>query len=422
MKLTDLLEERTRVTGAMRTLHAEADAAGALPPEKEQRFGTLKTELESVEQRIQRQTLIDDLDRRAPGILLNGRGDGAYEDRARGFSLVRAIRARCGDRVDDGAEREISQEVERRAGRAFQGIAVPDQYFLEQRTLVIGSVSPPSADALYQTQHRPDLFIDVLRSQLVVGRLGATVLNDLVGDQEIPRQTASSDAQHVAEDSALSETDAEFDDVRLTPKTVGSVTSFSRRALINATPSVEGLVRRDLAAVIANAIDFQAVLGDGSGNTPVGVVNDGATSATLATPSWAQVLAFISAIQSADADLGSLGWLTNPRGVTTLRSTNKVAGEAEHGFIMTEPGNLAGYPLLTTTAVPLGDTSPDTTSIVFGSWSQLIVGYWSGIDVLVNPYSDAAYLRGRVQVRAMRDYDVAVRHGAAFAVAEDLDA
>ena len=66
--------------------------------------------------------------------------------------------------------------------------------------------------------------------------------------------------------------------------------------------------------------------------------------------------------------------------------------------------------------------SPQMAVVLFGAWSQLIVGYWSGLDVLVNPYSEDDYLRGRVSVRAMRDYDVAVRHPESFAFAEDVNA
>ena len=57
----------------------------------------------------------------------------------------------------------------------------------------------------------------------------------------------------------------------------------------------------------------------------------------------------------------------------------------------------------------------------FGAWSQLLLGYWSGLDVLVNPYGEADYVRGRVSVRAMRDYDTQVRHKESFVVAADLD-
>ena len=69
----------------------------------------------------------------------------------------------------------------------------------------------------------------------------------------------------------MTETDATFDDVTLSPKTVGAVTSYSRRTLINAVPAIEEIVRHDLTAVIAEAIDYQALFGDGTGNTPIGV-------------------------------------------------------------------------------------------------------------------------------------------------------
>ena len=171
--------------------------------------------------------------------------------------MVKAINAALGEDVDAGFEREISAEVRSRSGRKFQGIAVPDQYFtVEQRTLLVGS----SAAQLYPETHRGDLFIDRLRASLIVGRFGATVLNDLVGDQDIPRQTASATAQWVAEDGALTETQPTFDDVTLSPKTVGAVTSYSRRTLINAVPAIEEIVRNDLTAVIAEAIDYAGVV------------------------------------------------------------------------------------------------------------------------------------------------------------------
>jgi hypothetical protein len=64
----------------------------------------------------------------------------------------------------------------------------------------------------------------------------------------------------------------------------------------------------------------------------------------------------------------------------------------------------------------------ETTSVViFGAWSQLLVGYWSGVDILVNPYESVAYMKGRVLMRIMRDCDVAVRHGKSFAYASLAD-
>ena len=84
---------------------------------------------------------------------------------------------------------------------------------------------------------------------------------------------------------------------------------------------------------------------------------------------------------------------------------------------------LAGYPLLATSALP--GVAPAVTpevnaALIFGDWSQLMVGSWTGIDILANPYETTAYAKGRVLIRAMKDVDVQVRHPEAFAFSDTI--
>lgn len=427
MKLHELREKRSAAVTEMRGLADKAETENRdLTTDEDKRFGELKTEIAGLDKKIERAETLASAERSAPAILVNGHGDGNFETRARDFSITRALVASLprdlgGGNVDAGFEREISQEVARRSGRKFEGIAVPDECLVEQRTLTTAG----DAASLYPTVHRPDLFIDMLRSRLITGRLGATVLNGLVGDNDIPKQIGSSTAQWVGEEGEITATDADFDDVHLRPKTVGAITSFSRRTLINAQPSVEMLVRRDLAAVVARAIDRAAILGTGAGNMPLGVVNtSGVHSLSLAGPSWDQVTDFAASIESDDADVGTMGWAMTPKAAKVFRTTLKVSGDASGGFLMDSRDSLDGFTVARTTALPDSDGgSPEQedSTVIFGAWNQLLVGYWSGLDLLVNPYESAAYSRGRVLVRAMRDCDVAVRHAESFAFANDLD-
>ena len=415
-KLHELQERRATCVAEMRSINDKAETEKRdYSADEDKRHKDLKAELSGLDRQIDRARDLVEAERSTPAIVHHGNlGDGQYENRARKFSLLKAINARLGEDVDVGFEREISQEVARRSGKKFSGIAVPDEYFqVEKRTLLVGS----SAATLYPEQHRDELFIDVLRARIIVGRLGATVLDGLIGDQDIPRQTASSTAQWVAEDGSLTETDPTFDDVTLSPKTVGAMTSYSRRTLINALPSIEGIVRNDLANVIANAIDLAALIGPGTGNTPTGITSEsGVLTATLATPTWAQVLAMPAAVQRVNADVdGSGAWAMAPDAVLKLRSTAKVAS-TDSVMIMDGPTDLVGYPVAVSSV--LDDTGGGT--VIFGYWSQLLVGYWSGVDILVNPYETTAYAKGRVLVRAMRDTDVAVRHPTSFVYATDL--
>jgi HK97 family phage major capsid protein len=425
MSTRDLLEQRANTVQAMRALtdHPGGDD-GDLSEAQSADFDAHRTKLENLEARLARQQLLDDAERRlaAPTIIKGNGTDGRFEERARSFSLVKAINAALGEDVDAGFEKEISAEVRSRSGRSrpFQGIAVPSQYFeVERRVLTVTGAG--AANDLYPTIHRPDLFIDLLRSSLLVGRLGATILDGLVGDQHIPRQTGTTTAAWLAEDAALSPTDPAFDDVTLTPKTVGVVTSYSRKTLLNAQPSIERLLRADLANVIARAIDAGALYGPGTGDQPLGVANQpGIVTATLVGPTWAQVLAVIATIQSVDADVGSLGWAIHPKGVAKLRGTTVVATTGE-SMLMAEPGSLAGYPVVTSTAMPTAGGPPATsTTVLFGAWSQLLVGYWSGLDLLLNPYDSVGYLRGRVMLRAMQDVAVGVRHVESFVKSTNL--
>jgi len=423
-KLHELQEARSQAVTEMRTLTTKAEAEKRdLNEQEDARFKELRSKVETLDKQIERARFLADEERAAPAVLHHGRGDGNFEERARGFQLTRAIAARLGASVDDGFEREMSQEVARRTGRTFEGIAVPDQYF-EARTV---TAATQAAD-LIPNVHRSDLYIDRLRASLLTGRMGATVLDNLVGDVDIPKAKTGASAYWVAEDGTVTESTPDFQDVNLRPKTVGAITSFTRRTILNAVPAIEGILRNELAQTIASAIDYQAIMGDGTGNTPTGIVNtSGVADVDMsAGPTWAKVLEHIANVQAASADLGTMGWAADPFAVKKMRSTLRDAGIA--GYIMEAANALAGYSLMTSAALPGDGKDPAGTpagipsTLVFGDWSNLLIGYWSGVDILVNPYEGTAYSKGRVLIRAMRDVDVAVRHAEAFSKSTDLKA
>jgi hypothetical protein len=50
--------------------------------------------------------------------------------------------------------------------------------------------------------------------------------------------------------------------------------------------------------------------------------------------------------------------------------------------------------------------------VLFGNWLDLVIGMWSGVDLVVDEYTRAA--RGDVVITAMMDVDIAVRHPESF--------
>lgn len=417
MNLRDLNERRALLVTEMRALTEKpAGTGGDLSTEQSAKFDSLKTELEGIEKRVARQALLDEAERRMAGQQIAGSGDNRLDEELRNFSLRRAICSQIHDMaqsMDCGRERELSAEIAKRAGRPFKGIAIPMSVFqLERRNLVSSGGSPDSGGwNLVGTDLRPDLYIDALRAKMVVRRLGATVLSGLHGDLDIPKLSSASTAGWVADDAALTQVDPVFQKVTLQPHTAGCLTEFSRNLLLQSSPDVEMLIRKDFAAVLANALDVAAINGAG-GADPTGILNLSGLSTVNGPVSWSAILQMIETVEEANGE--GNGWTTTPGMKRLLRSTSKVAS-TDSVMVMESPNELAGYPLLGTSNVPANLGSPaESDALIFGDWTDLLIGLWSELDILVNPYETSAYARGGVKVRGLMTCDIAARHTASF--------
>ena len=427
MNIQAIREKRSNTVAAMRSLTELVEKETRdFNDEESSKFDSLKGDLKRLDGQLERAEVIADAERSMatdPNQPRRG-NDGSFEDACRSFSVTKAIAQQLApSEVDAGRELEISQELARRSGQSPSGILVPHEVFLEKRDVLTSG----SGGNLVPEQHRADLMIDRLRASLQVQSLGATVLNGLVGNQDIPRLTGSATTYWVAEHGDITESDHTFDNVTMDPKTVGAEVEYSRRMLINAVPAVEQLVRSDLARQLATAIDHAAINADGTGNMPTGVLStSGIGSVAMGTdggvPTWEKVLDLINELATDNALMGNLGFLTNNDVVKKMRGTVRVAS-TDSRFIMDNPSELAGYTLAQSTQVPNNGTKgsgTDLSTLIFGNWSDLLIGYWSAVDILVNPYHSDVYSKGGVKINALQDCDIAVRHPESFAAITGL--
>lgn len=432
MKKPELLEQRAAKLAEMRKLQTAADEANRdLSDNERQAFDRIEGEVRTINGQIERAERLENLERAAAATPVGGTGHGEFDREAEGFSLRKAIAHVSGIRVDAGREIEVSDEIARRSGRAPNGIFAPDNVFrvrrdsAEQRVVVSGTTG---AGLIFE-EARPQDYIDALRSNLVTARLGARALGGLQGNVSIPKNAANRSGQWIAENSALTPVNGDWDKVTMGPKHVGCLTEFSRNLLLQSSPDIETLIRQDFAATLAVAMDRAALVGGGA-QEPDGVITllQAATAmGTLGTPSWSEVLGLIAGVELANAATGRLGWAVNPNAVRTLRSTPKMTlgsppASDVGGFIMDGPNELAGYAALSTTSLSHTLGSPDPGAAIFGDWSSLLIGYWSGVDILANPYAETPFSKGNVQVRGLLTADVAVRHIESFAAAIDVPA
>jgi len=227
----------------------------------------------------------------------------------------------------------------------------------------------------------------------------------------------------VAESGAPTESQQAFDQVTMSPKTVGAYTDISRKLLLQSSLDVEALVQQDLATVLGLAIQQAAINGTGASNQPSGLLTLITPSVAGGTdglaPTWAHMVELETDVSVANADVGTLSYLTNAKVRGKLKGTPKVSGQ--NGFIW-EGGDtpVNGYRAAVTNGVPSNltkGTGTNLSAVIFGNFADLLIGMWGTLDLMVDPYSNST--SGTVRVVALQDVDVAVRHAESFATMVD---
>lgn len=335
----------------------------------------------------------------------------------RQFSITNVIRsmvAKPGERTPDiGYEIEVSQELARQLGKKTDGILIP----LSTRAVTVGG----SGGNIVATDLHPEQFIDVLRARSQILNLPVTTLNDLVGNADIPRKTGSATGLWGNFDGtdSLTASNVTLDKISLTPKTVGGLVTFSRKLIMQGTPDIETMVRGDLADVLAQQIDIKALNGDGTANTPKGILNTtgiGSGTYTLnGDPTYADIVGMEGNLATNNADVGSLAYITTPPLMSTMKTTD--VGTDTGTFIWSPgsergQGQVNGFPAYYTSNMP-------AKTVLFGDFSSLVVGHWGALELDADPYSEFA--KGNVSIRAFMDLDFGVRHPESFtALTESL--
>lgn len=402
MNLHQLREQRTAKVAAMQSLLDTAAADGRdLSADEAKQFDGLKAEERSLSASIERHEHLASLEVRTAAPIGKDTAEGLEER----VSLLNVLRAGMEGRDLSGAEAEYHQETERRTGRKAQGVFVPAG-LLERRANTTGT-----APNLVPTDHRADQYIGPLREALLARRLGVRVLSGLRGNVSIPKYGSGLETGWVAEGGAVPEGDMSFSGVSLSPRHVGGKSELSRQLLQQSSPDIERLVREDLAFLIAKQIDRAIIIGSGTSNEPRGIVNTvGIQTGNLSTLNYAAVMEMVQKFE--DTELTSAAWLTTSTAKTKFATTLREAGLP--GYLL-ENGQMGGYPLHVTRQF---DVSSNGSPVLLGDFSQVLLGIWSELDLLVNPYAEPAYSRGGVQVRAMATCDVALRYPEAFVLAE----
>lgn len=354
---------------------------------------------------------------------------GMTDDETRKFSLHRFIEAlNTGKWEKAGFERECSNAMLQKATEA--GIQVRGGGFLPAevrqmlayqsmvkrmmatRDMTVGTAA--NGGYLVGTDHRADEFIDILRAESMMGRLGARFVGGLMGNFSAPKKTAGGTAYWLASEStATTESQMTLGQLLMTPKNVAGYTEISHQLLAQSSPDAERLTMDDLMETVRLDIDAKAINGSGSSGQPTGILStSGIGSVTGTTMDYADIIEFQTDLASANALTENCAYIATPAVAGLLMQRQRFSSTDTPlwtGSMLR--GQVGGFAAYGTTQVP-------SATMVFGNFSDVIVGEWGVMELEIN--RAANFPAGIIGVRCWATVDIGIRRAGSFSAASSI--
>ena len=316
------------------------------------------------------------------------------------FSLTRAIEAVSHGNGLTGAEAEWAQEA--RQEMQARGLQMTGQIGIPEKALLrVGSAdnfqaTPVGDGSGYVPTNVPGV-IEALRAPTMIEQLGATTIYGATGNLKFPRVSAKASGTEETEVSADAASGMELDEINLTPTRVASRTLFSKQLILQGGSQVDTLIARELQNGINTTIDKAAF-------AKALTAND----STITTLTPALLFNMEKEVLAAGGNFADCKWAMSPTGWKVSRDLATVAsidafwqGQSFDGFPASASPNLL-------------DSATDKGSIIFGDFAQgLVLAFFGGMDLLVDPYSNAG--TAQIALHLNKFYDVDVRQAGAFA-------
>ncbi len=151
------------------------------------------------------------------------------------------------------------------------------------------------------------------------------------------------------------------------------------------------MLKRDIVNAISNKLEATVLGSEAATSTqPAGLLNGVTVSATDVT--YKDIVSMETALESANVK-GNKVFIVSPSAKGALKTTLKDTGVA--GYLM-DGNEVNGYNTLCTSAVP-------SKGVVFGCFEDYVIGQWGGIDLTVDPYTQAANGKVRLVINAYFD-------------------
>ncbi len=310
------------------------------------------------------------------------------------FSLLKAINDVANNRaLDEKAQSVVNAGIAemRKAGQNYSGqIVLP----VEKRDVTAIQATVETSGQEVVAEDKLDI-LEPLRANLVLTEAGATYMTGLIGDISIPTYTGSN-VGWKGEIAAADDGAGTFGEVNLSPKRLTAYLDISKQFLIQDSVSAEEMLKNDIVRALSNKLEA-TILGSAAGTAtqPEGLFYD----ADAATLTYAGTVEMEQELEENNV-YGNLSYIVSPAAKATLRTTAKDSGS---GLFVMENGEINGLPVYTSSAC---------SGIVLGNWQEYVIAQWGGIDLTVDPYTQAS--NGMIRLVVNAYFDAKPRRSEAF--------
>jgi len=304
------------------------------------------------------------------------------------FSLLKAINDLANNKQLDERAQEVNVEGQaefRKSGQNYSGqLILP----METRATISATVAGSGQEIV--TEDKLGI-LEPLRSNLVMVQAGATYMTGLSGTVSIPAYSGSN-VLWAGETAGATDGAGSFTEVTLEPKRITALLDVSKLFLNQDSLSAEAMLKNDIVKAISNKLEA-TILGSASGSAtqPAGLLNGVVADTT--DVNYAELVAMETALESANVS-GNKVFIVSPSAKGKLKTSLKATGVAA-GFLM-EGTEINGYNTLSTSAVP-------SNGVIFGSFQDYVIAQWGGIDLTIDPFSQAANGKVRLVINAFFD-------------------
>lgn len=307
------------------------------------------------------------------------------------YSFQDAMKQSITGRVE-GLVKEMDAEARlENPYQSFRGVAIP-RSVLEYRQATTSSSNPTEVQS----------FTDQLQANLVLASAGANFYA-AVADQKFPivQNISSTWAAETGDTvSAAGDTTS----LTLSPKKLISIVQMSAEALTQ-NAGLEGAIRRNMAASIASTLETALLTaGADDTNAPASIFTDAAAGSTPA----AGAVATSDFVSLETTVLGNNVPLEGARMAYILDATayNDVKGLSQISNVSALWDNadkrLNSYFGFFSTNVGNGGTASRAHAL-FGDFSRVHIAQFGGLDMLFDPYTNAASGLGRIIATSLVD-------------------